>query len=422
MKFDCFFSICQAEVNGYLPSEKTMFLNFFEQVKAADALGYNTAWIAESHLSCEVQKELAHAVIPHFKGEIGLNTDMLLIASKVFSCTQRIEVGSAIRSLLVNGGPMAHAEAVKSFLTLHGLSDSEERKIHLGFAAGRFPFSSQPYGIVPRDDFEQLVWPVLKGKIFLEATEVFLRFLKSETFSAEDLQVQTLEPQDFRTVPEWEQALQSAKIHNCVVRDGSTPSIVVKKRWQFQRSGVIPFSYPKHLLKLFVGSHDPKAQAFANTFLPCGVFNLSITPGAEIERTHQHLQKVFHADGGQWARSHMPRTVLVFLNADPQLSPAQQSTRAKEQAAAALQAYWNALEGTLDPARIANATHNALIGNPMEVLDQVRERFHPEDRLMLWFDFFNHNSAEVINNMKIFAEKIAPHFAKETEHASSATL
>ena len=40
MKFDIFFSICQTEVDGYMPSEKVMFENFFYQVRLAYQLGY----------------------------------------------------------------------------------------------------------------------------------------------------------------------------------------------------------------------------------------------------------------------------------------------------------------------------------------------------------------------------------------------
>src|SRR6266540_2147546 len=77
VEFDIFFSICQTEVDGYLPDERTMLANFFEQVELADRLGFGTAWVAESHLSTEVQKTNPGAVIPHFVGEIGLNTDIL---------------------------------------------------------------------------------------------------------------------------------------------------------------------------------------------------------------------------------------------------------------------------------------------------------------------------------------------------------
>ena len=75
MTFDVFFSISQTPVRGVTPSEATMFRNFFAEVEAADALGYGVAWIAESHLSSDVQKRHATPVIPHWQGEVGLNCD-----------------------------------------------------------------------------------------------------------------------------------------------------------------------------------------------------------------------------------------------------------------------------------------------------------------------------------------------------------
>ena len=116
MEFDIFFSICQTEVNGYMPSERVMFENFFEQVDLADRLGFGTAWVAESHLSTEVQKTNPGAVIPHFVGEIGLNTDILQLAHRIFGRTKRIGVGSAIMNILCNGGPIAAAERIRTFL------------------------------------------------------------------------------------------------------------------------------------------------------------------------------------------------------------------------------------------------------------------------------------------------------------------
>ena len=64
MQYDIFFSISQTPVDDVTPSEAQMFQNFFAQVKAADRLGYGTAWIAESHLSSEVQK---HTENPSFR-------------------------------------------------------------------------------------------------------------------------------------------------------------------------------------------------------------------------------------------------------------------------------------------------------------------------------------------------------------------
>ncbi len=192
MKFDIFFSICQTEIDGYMPNEKVMFQQFFDQLKLADELGFETAWVAETHLSCETQKSNPDAVIPHFKGEIGLNTDILQLAHKAFALTQRINIGSAIRNILCNGGPLAHAEALKTFFTLHGLDPQEKRKLFLGFAAGRFPFSNKPYGIKPRNELEEAGWPIIKGLIFNQATEIFLRSLKNEIFSSQDLAPQML--------------------------------------------------------------------------------------------------------------------------------------------------------------------------------------------------------------------------------------
>src|SRR5207248_9081169 len=54
----------------------------------------------------------------------------------------------------LNGGPVAHAERIKTFLALHGLDPAERRTLTIGFASGRFPFINIPYGIVPRNPVE----------------------------------------------------------------------------------------------------------------------------------------------------------------------------------------------------------------------------------------------------------------------------
>jgi len=57
-------------------------------------------------------------------------------------------MGSAIMNILCNGGPIAAAERIKTFLALHGLDPAEKRLLTIGFASGRFPFINVPYGIV----------------------------------------------------------------------------------------------------------------------------------------------------------------------------------------------------------------------------------------------------------------------------------
>ena len=155
MKYDVFFSISQTPVDGYMPDEPTMLRNFFSQVQLADRLGYGTAWIAQAHLSTEIQKRNKKPVVPHFQGEIGLCTDFFQLAHKVFACTKNIEVGSAVMSLMCNGGPIGMAERIGNFCTLHGLNPDERRRLHIGFATGRFEFMGRPYGFVPRDAVEE---------------------------------------------------------------------------------------------------------------------------------------------------------------------------------------------------------------------------------------------------------------------------
>ena len=394
MEFDIFFSICQTEVHGYMPDERTMFANFFEQVELADRLGCGTAWVAESHLSTEVQKTNPGAVIPHFVGEIGLNTDILQLGHRVFARTKRIGIGSAIMNILCNGGPIAAAERIKTFLALHGLDPDEKRLLTVGFASGRFPFINIPYGIVPRNSVEEAAWPVVKNKIFEEATEIFLRLLNGETLNSTIITPRVLRRGDFRSDADWQRVIDAY--------GQAVEGVPLTPRWPFPNLKIIPQESRMDLLRLSIGSHDPAVQAFANTILPVGVFNLSITPGDEIEKTNARMQTAYHPDSGGWHRRLMPRTVLVFYNDDP--------VRAAEEARDALSNYWRALEGTLDEEKVRRATNNALVGDAAAILAQMKDRFHPEDRLMLWFDFNNHDSKRVMANMEAFMTKVAPIF------------
>jgi hypothetical protein len=400
MRYDTFFSISQTPSNGECPPESTMFRNFFDQVIAADNLGYETAWIAEAHLSSEVQKGNKKPVIPHWQGEVGLMNDLAQMAHVIFAKTKRIEVGSAIMNILCNGGPIAAAEKISTFLTLHGLDENETRKIHVGFSGGRFEYQNRPYGIFPRDAVEEAAWPALKGQIFSEAGEIFCRLLAGETISSSDISKRSLTRANFRSDEDWERVQEAA---------GGSPTVIpITPRYTFEKLKTTPCEYRRELLQLVAGTHDKKVQVELNQHLPVRVFNLSITQADIIEQTHVRLKALYHKDGGEWQRHYMPRTTFVFLNADPNLSKQQQSEAAALEAQRCLGAYWTALEGTMDPRKIDNAAKNALIGNPEEVAAQVLERFHPEDRLMLWFDFFNHDSQMVIDSMTHFMEQVVP--------------
>ncbi len=407
LRFDVFFSISQTpDTSGHTPVEMEMFSNFFDQVELADELGFGVGWVAQAHLSTEIQKRNSKPVVPHYPGEVGLCTDFFQIAREMFARTSRMDVGSAVMSILASGGPIAQAERVGSFLALHGLDPEETRRLHIGFSAGRFEFMARPYGIVPRDAVEKAAWPALRGQIFAEASEIFLRLLKGEVVSSEMIRSTALNRGNFRSDEDWEKVQEAAISVRTL--DSAPDSIKFDRRYEFEEIKTIPQHWRRELLNLVIGSHDSTLQVEVNKQLPVQVFNLSITPSHVIEQTHDRMSENYHPDGGTWHRSMMPRTIMVFINDEDGLTPEQQDEAAMKESKAALETYWNALEGTIDPSKIEKATDNAVIGNVETVSRQIIERFHPEDRLMCWFDFFNHDSERVMRNMMAFMTEVAP--------------
>ena len=405
MKHDIFFSISQTPgVDGKTPSEKTMFANYFQQLKHADMLGFGVGWIAQAHLSTETQKMNSSPVVPHWQGEVGLCTDFPQLAMESFRQTENIDIGSAVISILASGGPIAQAERIANTVQFLSMLD-DKRKLHVGFSAGRFEFMARPYGITPRNPWEKASWKALRGQIFMEASEIFLRLLRGDVISSQDVRKTILNRDDFRSDEDWA-AVQAAYLANS--SDEQANEIMIPDRYQFEEIAIIPKAWNRDQLQLIAGTHDAKTQEFVNSFLPVKVFNLSITSPAIIDSTHERMAACFHETGGKWQRSYMPRTSFVILNDEDGLSEEEQSHAAKHEAESALQAYWNALEGTIDPEKVSKAANNALIGNVAEVARQIVERFHPEDTIMAWFDFFNHDSNRVCRNMSAYMSKVVP--------------
>ena len=400
MEHDIFFSISQTpDHEGHIPSEQTMFKNYFQQLTLADELGFGVGWIAQSHLSTETQKSNSRPVVPHWKGEVGLCTDFPQLAMESFRQTSRIEIGSAVVSILASGGPIAQAERIANTLQLLAVR-GDKRKLHVGFSAGRFEFMARPYGIVPRTPTEEAAWPALRGQIFLEASEIFLRLLRGDVVHSDEIRSTELTRDNFRSDEDWE------RVQNA--HGSKDDSITIDRRYVFEDIRIVPNKFDRNQLVLVAGTHDPKAQVFVNKYLPVRVFNLSITQPEVIDATHERMRQCFHKDGGEWQRSDMPRTSFVFLNDEDGLTPEEQRIAAQSEADLSLSAYWNALEGTIDPSKVKNAAQNALIGNVEDVAQQLVERFHPQDRVMAWFDFFNHDSDRVCRNMSAYMEKVVP--------------
>ena len=397
MEFDVFFSISQTpDAEGTCPDETTMYANYLEQLTAADELGYGVAWLAQAHLSTEVQKRNKRPVIPHWEGEVGLCTDFFQLALLSMAQTKRIEVGSAVLSILANGGPIAVAERIGNFCALQEVR-GDSRRLNLGFSAGRFQFMASPYGIVPRNPLEEVAWPVLRGQIFWEAAEIMLRLVRGDTICSDDIRKTILTRANFRSDEDWE-SVQTANGNDC-------EEIEIPRRYEFEEIKSIPQEWDRSRVNMVIGSHEPTLQEHVNTFMPVQVFNLSITQPEVIESTHGRMKTAYM---GQWERRMMPRTVMVFLNEEEELSEEEKTAAAQLESEGALSSYWAALEGTLDPAKVSKAANNAVIGNATQVAAQIRERFHPDDRLMLWFDFFRHDSARICRDMRAFMDKVVP--------------
>ena len=397
MEFDVFFSISQTpDATGTCPDETTMYANYLEQLTAADELGYGVAWLAQAHLSTEVQKRNKRPVIPHWEGEVGLCTDFFQLALLSMTQTKRIEVGSAVLSILANGGPIAVAERIGNFCALQEVR-GDSRKLNLGFSAGRFQFMASPYGIVPRNPLEEAAWPALRGQIFWEAAEIMLRLVRGDTICSDDIRKTILTRANFRSDEDW-QSVQT-------VNGNDSEEIEITRRYEFEEIKSVPQEWDRSRVNMVIGSHEPTLQEHVNTFMPVQVFNLSITQPEVIESTHERMKTAYM---GQWERRMMPRTVMVFLNEEEGLSEVEKTAAAQLESEGALSSYWAALEGTLDPAKVSKAANNAVIGNATEVASQIRERFHPNDRLMLWFDFFRHDSARICRDMRAFMDKVVP--------------
>lgn len=400
MRFDVFCSIAQTpRADGALPEHAALLREFLDQAGAADELGYGCLWAAETHFSTRTQQGNSSPAVPHWTGEIGLNTDTLQLAGQVFARTRRIDVGSAIMNIVACGGPLPAAERVAAAVAWHGLDPAEQRRLRLGFAGGRFDFIGRATGVQPRDEVEELAWRQVRGAVTAEAAEIFVRLLAGAELAATDVTPGRLTPAMFRDRAEFDAVARAAGV--------TGDSVPLTPRWTFERTRVLPAFRPE-LLTLVGGVHDPALQVHLNKYAPVQVFNLSITAPAVIEATHERMRAAYHPAGGSWQRNHMPRTVFVFLDATPGMSEEKRRLRATERAESTLAAYWRAMDGTVDPAKVAGSAGNSLVGSPADIAAQIAGRFHPDDRLMLWFDFFADSGAEVTTAMADFRHQVVP--------------
>ena len=178
------------------------------------------------------------------------------MAQRIFASTKNIEVGSAVMNIVCNGGPVAAAERIAYFCALHGMNPEEKRRLHVGFSAGRFDFMNRAAGILARNEVEEAAWPALKGKVFREACEIFLRLLSGETLNSDMIAPTTLKRDDFRSDEDWQKV--------CSAAGGDRDILDIPKRWVFENIKIIPQDWRRNLLSPIIGSHDPRLQEDVN--------------------------------------------------------------------------------------------------------------------------------------------------------------
>jgi alkanesulfonate monooxygenase SsuD/methylene tetrahydromethanopterin reductase-like flavin-dependent oxidoreductase (luciferase family) len=389
MIFDLFHSLSDPVVGGQQLGPARCFRQFIAQVKLAEALGMQAVWCAESHFSSEVQKAGPRPSIPHFEGEVGLNADSFQLFHWIASHTTRIGMGTAIHNIVGgSGGPIASADRVNLLRFINEECWARPRELCIGISSGRFPYQNSPFGLVPRDRFEALFWPLVERAAFYEALEIFLRLLAGQRLTSSDL-----EPHEV-TRPQAEALLGDAA--DVELGEVDFPWKIAP-RWSFDALGLVP-SHPSDRLKVVLGSSDPKALEVARRHGRVDLFNLSFTPPERIEALHAELR----SRDPSWSRERLPRTVLVFADASPQ--------RAREHADAALDTYIEAMRGTAQVPDKSVLLARALVGDAAELREQLTpggsRGFHDEDRLMLWFEFNQLDGPAIEAQMRYFFEQV----------------
>ncbi len=404
MKYDVFFSLSQSSVAGQLPSAKDVFSSFFDQLKLADDLDYETAWFSESHLSWQTQKKTSFRISPHFSGEFCLNTDVLQLMQLAYEQTKKIKLGSATRNITSRGGPIAQAELLKAFLNFKQLSKHAERGFEFGFGSGDFDFENAPYGVRPRTEWEMESWRAIKPKILEEAAEIFMRLLGTDEVSSAMISPKFLNKVDFKVEGDWERVSLLAKKSG----DFESGEIRIKKFFDFEILSTLPLDVDLSKVQLAVESQAEILQKICNNFFPTGSLDLKNSEPREIEESHLRMGCVYNEEGGAWRRWYLPRLVNVFLDDTKGFSTEQKNEKAKLKARAAWVNHWEQLgDGAADLPKIEKSMELSIYGSPEAVAEKLSFKFHPHDRLILCFNFNSHDNEDVKKSMRIFKEKVS---------------
>lgn len=394
MIFDLFHSVGDPVVQGRRLGAAAAIREFLEQAKLAEALGFDTVWLAESHFSSETQKRTSVATIKDFEGEVGLNCDSFQLFHLIASQTKRINLGTGIHNIVGgSGGPIASADRVNYLRFINENFWSPSRQLRMGIASGRFPYQNTPFGMVPRTEAEKDFFPIIRRAAFIEAVEIFLRLVRGEELSSEQTAPYVVSEAEAEKA--W--GPRAAELKAKYRFPHTLP-----KRWEFEVLKLVP-ECASEALQVVLGSADPLALETAQKFWDVDLFNLSFTPPEQIDALHQKMTTQCARHGWQWNRSRLPRTVLIFVDPNRQ--------KAWELAEKCFDTYINAMKGTAAVPDKRVLMERALIGDAAEVRDQLSpqnpRRLHADDRLMLWFEYDQQDGPDIRRRMKYFFEEVA---------------
>jgi alkanesulfonate monooxygenase SsuD/methylene tetrahydromethanopterin reductase-like flavin-dependent oxidoreductase (luciferase family) len=389
MIFDLFHSVGDPVVRGQRLGSARCLRQFLAQVQLAEELGMRAVWCAESHFSSETQKRGRQPSIVHYEGEVGLNSDSFQLFHWIAANTRRIGLGTAIHNIVGgSGGPIASADRVNMLRFMNEECWQQPRELRIGIASGRFPYQNAPFGLVPRDRAEQLLWAQVQRIAFHQAIEIFLRLLAGEELSSADLSGHEVSPEQARAALA---GLSEADRASLALPYRPAP------RWSFEPLRLVPESSSEHF-GVVLGSADPEALAIARRHAKVDLFNLSFTPPERIEALHRELA----LGDPSWSRDRLPRTVLVFAD------PSRDVARAR--ADAALDVYLSAMRGTAAVPDKTVLLERALVGDAVELRERLApggsHGFHAQDRLMLWFEFNQQDGAAIEGQMRYFFEQV----------------
>ncbi|MEZ4751732.1 MAG: LLM class flavin-dependent oxidoreductase [Bdellovibrionota bacterium] len=391
MIFDVFHSVSDPVIGGRQLGSRVVFENTRAQAVLAESLGFDTFWLAESHFSSEIQKQTSLATIPHFSGEVGLNSDSFQLIQWLVGHTKKLNFGTGIHNIVGgSGGPVASADRANFIAFLN--EAFWERTLHWGVASGRFPYQNAPFGLTPRNEMEKDFWPTLTRLAFLEALEIFLRLLQGEVLSSDKVSRYQIEEKDLSHYGDRAAAL----------RQKYTFPVQVTPRWGFEALQLVPELPDRQHLRVVLGSSDPRALELGWKHWDLDLFNLSFTlPNASRPCT------------SRWILCAKRPRDLAPLQAAAYGADLCRSGFPKAHALAheVLDTYIEAMRGTAQVPDKGVLLERALIGDASEVRDQLHPEnprgIHADDRLMLWFEFNQSDSAAICRRMTYFMEEVA---------------